>query len=284
LPDYESGALQGTNYGIFDIDEMAVSTGIPDELGFDLISVGNVCGWACEAQEKGVLTAADLGGIQLKWGDTDGFTKLSQLIAYRKGEIPTLLGEGLEIATKKIGKGSDQFAMVTKGIEWGAHGARSGKDANDLSYSVQSQGGDHMSTCSPVGERACWGDSLGMCSFQGLNQDQQSEWLRAITGMSVAPADVTNAFTPRWMTMFRISLLLGGRTYKDDTNPPRAYVPLPDGPFKGNKLDKAVETKRQQEYYAAMGWDKQGVPTPETLQKHGFAAFDSALAPLRAKA
>ena len=182
LPDYESGALQGTNYGIFDIDEMAVSTGIPDELGFDLIAIGNVCGWACEAQEKGILTAADLGGIQLKWGDTDGFNKLSTLIAYRKGEIPTLLGEGLEIATKKIGKGSDAFAMVTKGIEWGAHGARSGKDANDLSYSVQSQGGDHMSTCSPVGERACWGDSLGMCSFQGLNQDQQSEWLQAITG------------------------------------------------------------------------------------------------------
>ena len=86
------------------------------------------------------------------------------------------------------------------------------------------------------------------------------------------------------MTMFRISLLMGGRTYKDDANPPRAYVPLPDGPFKGNKLDKAVEEKRQQEFYAAMGWDTQGVPTTATLQKHGFQAFDGALAPLRAKA
>ena len=64
LPDYEAGALEGTNFGIFDIDEIAVSTGRPDELGFDLISLGNVCSFACEAQEKGILTAADLGGLQ----------------------------------------------------------------------------------------------------------------------------------------------------------------------------------------------------------------------------
>jgi aldehyde:ferredoxin oxidoreductase len=284
LPDYESGALEGTNFGIFDIDEMAVTTNRPDELGFDLISVGNVCSWACEAQEKGILTAADLGGVQLKWGDADAFCKLMDLIAYRKGEIPTLLGEGLEIATRKIGKGSEKFAMHSKGIEWGAHGARSGKDANDLSYSVQSQGGDHMSTASPAGERAIWGDTMGMCSFQGLNQDQSSEWLRAITGQTVAPADVTNVYTPKWMTMMRISLLMGGRTYKDDTNPPRAYEPLPEGPFKGGKVDKAYEQKRIQEYYATFGWDKEGVPTAETLQKHGFQAFESAMAPLRAKA
>ena len=282
LPDYEAGALEGTNFGIFDIDEMAVCSGRPDELGFDLISLGNVCGWACEAQQRGVLTAADLGGVQLKWGDADGFLKLMDLIAHRKGEIPTLLGEGLEIATKKIGKGSEAFAMVTKGIEFGAHGVRGGMGGRPLSYAVSSQGGDHTSTASAGGETAMFGDTLSICSFQGLNRDQQLEWLQAITGFGITNDEVVKVMIPRWMTMNRISLLLGGRTYKDDVNPPRAYTPLPEGPLKGGKVDKAQEEEQKQAYYVAMGWDKQGVPTTANLQQCGFGSFDSALAPLRA--
>ena len=84
--------------------------------------------------------------------------------------------------------------------------------------------------------------------------------------------------------MMRISLLMAGWTHKDDTNPPRAYTPLPEGPFKGSKVDKAVETKMTQELFAAVGWDSEGVPTSQTLQTHGFTAFESAMAPLRAKA
>jgi aldehyde:ferredoxin oxidoreductase len=291
LPDYEAGALEGTNFGIFDIDEMAVCCGRPDELGFDLISLGNVCGFACEAQEKGMISAADLGGLELKWGDADGFLKLMDLIAHRKGEIPTALGDGLEIASKKIGKGSEAIAMVTKGIEFGAHGIRAGGRPGEgsgrgrpLAYAVSSQGGDHTSTASMTGESAAFGDSLPMCSFQGLNRDQQLEWLQAITGFGITTAEVDKAFLPRCMTMNRITLLLGGRTYKDDVNPPRAYTPLPEGPQKGGRVYKEDEEPQKQQYYAAMGWDKEGVPTAATLQTHGFAAFESAIAPLRAKA
>jgi len=86
LPDYEAGALEGTNFGIYDIDENRSDDRPADELGFDLISLGNVCSFACEAQEKGILTAADLGGLQLKWGDADGFLKLMDLIATARGD------------------------------------------------------------------------------------------------------------------------------------------------------------------------------------------------------
>ena len=281
LPDYESGALEGTNFGIFDIDEIAVTSGRPDELGFDLISLGNVCGWACEAQEKGILTAADLGGVQLKWGEADGFLKLMDLIAYRKGEIPTLLGEGLERACQKIGKSSDAFAMQIKGIEFGAHGVRA-PDRAPMSYAVASQGGDHTSTASPQGEDRMFADTVGMCSFQGLSRDQMLEWLQTITGFGITNDELTKVIIPRWTTMTRISLLLGGRSYKDDVNPPRAYTPLPEGPLKGSMVNKTLENEQKQAYYAAMGWDKQGVPTTANLQQCGFSGFDSALAPLRA--
>ena len=81
--------------------------------------------------------------------------------------------------------------------------------------------------------------------------------------------------------MMRVSLLLSGWTYKDDINPGRAYEPLPDGPFKGMKVDKTIEETKKQDYYKFLGWDKQGVPTTATLQKAGLSSFDSLLAPLR---
>ena len=111
LPDYEAGALEGTNFAIWDINEMLVTASKPDDLGLDLISAGNVCGWACEAQEKSILTAADLGGIQLKWGEADGFLKLMDAIAYRKGgEIITLqvADDGCGFAPDQVKQQKDQ--------------------------------------------------------------------------------------------------------------------------------------------------------------------------------
>ncbi len=295
LPDYEAGALEGTNFGIYDINEMLVSSSRPDELGLDLISAGNVCSFVCEAQEKGILTAADVGGIQLKWGDADGFIKLMDWIAARKGDMAFLLGEGLGPITKKLGKGTEGFAMQTKNIEWGAHGARSLKDKNELSYAVEAQGGDHMSTVTltyaadgktvtVAREDSIFRDSSGICSFQGLTRDQEIEWLQAITGFGITKAMMENDMIPNWTTMMRVSMLLAGWTYKDDVNPARAYEPLPDGPFKGMKVDKTIEETKKQDYYKTLGWDKQGVPTTATLKKAGLDSFDSLMAPLRSMA
>lgn len=295
LPDYEAGALEGTNFGIFDINEMLYSCNRPDELGFDLIAVGNVCGWACEAQEKGILTAADLNGIQLKWGDAEGFVKLMNAIAKREGtETIKLLGEGLGPTTKKLGKGAE-FAMVTKNMEWGAHGARSLKDKNELSYPLSAHGGDHMSnstvsyaadgkTVAYAREDALFRDSSGICSFQGLTRDQEIEWLQAITGFGISKDKMEKEMIINWATMMRVSLLMAGWTYKDDVNPPRNYEPLPDGPYKGMKVDKTIEERKKQEFCTAHLWDKEAVPSAEALKKAGLEKFESVIAPLRAKA
>jgi aldehyde:ferredoxin oxidoreductase len=289
LPDYEGGAMQGTNYGIFDINEMAFSSTRPDEQGLDLISLGTVCAFACEAVEKGILKKEDIGGIDLKWGDTDAFAKLTDLIAFRQGEIPTLLGEGVHIAAKKIGKGSEKFAVVHKGIEPGAHGVRSSKEGRgSINYAVATQGGDHCSTAGSTegkeGESGLINDSITLCMFQGLTGDQRVEWLQAITGFGITRDDLEKTMVKRWTTMQRITNLLAGWTYKDDVNPPRWYDPLPEGPSKGMKVEKPIEQKMAQNYYAKLGWDKQGVPTTATLQQYGFEAFEGLMAPLRATA
>jgi aldehyde:ferredoxin oxidoreductase len=131
-------------------------------------------------------------------------------------------------------------------------------------------------------EDAIFRDSTGICSFQGLTRDQEVEWLQAITGWGIGKQELEFTMIPNWTTMMRVSLLLAGWTYKDDVNPPRQYEPLPDGPYKGKFVDKAIEETKKQDYYKFLGWDKQGVPTAETLKKAGMEKFESLMAPLRA--
>ncbi|MCX6013021.1 MAG: aldehyde:ferredoxin oxidoreductase, partial [Chloroflexi bacterium] len=64
-----------------------------------------------------------------------------------------------------------------------------------------------------------------------------------------------------------------GRTRKDDYLPERYYVePTPIGmPMaRGKTIDREKYEKMLHEYYALHGWDKAGIPTPETLKRLGL--------------
>jgi aldehyde:ferredoxin oxidoreductase len=81
-------------------------------------------------------------------------------------------------------------------------------------------------------------------------------------------------------------LLLGGPDLKwtpktHDDNPPRFYEPLPSGPYKGKTTDKRDVKQYKKRYYKAVGWDKNGVPTSETLDNLGLKDADKALAKIR---
>jgi aldehyde:ferredoxin oxidoreductase len=67
----------------------------------------------------------------------------------------------------------------------------------------------------------------------------------------------------------RLFLIAAGSGGEDDTLPHRMlHEPLPEGPGKG----KVVELDRMlPEFYAARGWDQNGVPTPEKLAELGLA-------------
>jgi aldehyde:ferredoxin oxidoreductase len=61
-----------------------------------------------------------------------------------------------------------------------------------------------------------------------------------------------------------------GKRRKDDTLPKRLFeTAVPGGRYKGERLDRASFDRMLDEYYALRGWDKDGIPTPET-----FAKFD----------
>jgi aldehyde:ferredoxin oxidoreductase len=248
----------------------------------DVISGPSVIGWAAELYQRGILTKADLGGIDLAWGNAEAFAQMTEKVARREG-IGDTLAEGILGAAKIIGKDSERYGVHVKGIEVGAHGVRSGKDytGDPVSYALSTQGGDHTSIAMGAGELWYLEDTLVLCGFWSPGTEVALELLNASTGFDITEEEFNATFMPRWLALQRTLLILAGWSHEDDTNPPRFYEPLPSGPHKGMRVDKATEQKNVQEACLARGWDEKGIPTSETLERLGLPYLDAVLDPYR---
>jgi aldehyde:ferredoxin oxidoreductase len=289
LPDYEGGAYSGPNFGVFDINEISYLADRFDKWGLDVISGGNVVGWAAELYQRGILTAADLGGVELEWGNADAFDKVIEMVAKREG-IGDTLAKGTLAASKIIGQGSEQYAVQVRGIELGAHGVRSGLDYTRglVSYALSTQGGDHTSIAFPGTEMWYLEDTLVTCGFATGAIDKVG-LLNAITGFGITEDELNTVMVPRWVALQRLGVYLAGWSHDDAHNPPRFYEPLPSGPppaegeepVAGKAIDPAAEAADIQTAYAAFGYDERGIPTTETLTRLGLSDLESAYAKLR---
>jgi aldehyde:ferredoxin oxidoreductase len=282
LPDFEGAAFVGPNFDIYNSQDIPYLADLFDIWGMDVISGPSVIGWAAELYQRGILTKADLGGVDLAWGNAEAFAQMTEKVARREG-IGDTLAEGLLGAAKIIGKDSERYAVHVKGIEVGAHGVRSGKDytGDPISYALSTQGGDHTSIAGEAGESWYLEDTLVLCGFWSLGSEVALELLNASTGFDVTEEELNTTLVPRWVALQRTLLILAGWGHEDDTNPPRFYEPLPSGPHKGMKVDKTAEQKSLQEAYRARGWDKRGIPTSETLERLGLPYLDAVLDPYR---
>ncbi len=140
-PEYETIGMMGSNLGIADIQDVAQANLLADDLGIDSISTGGAIGWAMECYEKGLLTKADTGGLELKFGNVQAVFTLIEQIAARKG-LGALLAEGVKKASQKLGKGSDKFAIHVKGMEQSAY-ATHNATAMLLAYMTCDVGAHH---------------------------------------------------------------------------------------------------------------------------------------------
>lgn len=297
-PDYELQAYLGPNLGIFTPEENVFLASLIDDLGLCGIQTGNVLGFAAELFQRRILTKKDLDGIELKWGDAEAFAALAKKIAFKEG-VGDLLAEGTYRAALKIGKIKKvdvlQYAVQSKGIGIGAHGIRSGKDYPEIiSYVCSVQGGDHTSTAAlPLSKSGSelweiFNDSAVYCNFNsfGLKRKVKLDFYKAVTGLELTPEEWCNTKALRILHLQRAMLLLGGPDLKwnpkiHDDNPPRFYKPLPSGPYKGKRVQKAEVEKDKKKYYKEAGWDENGIPESETLRKLGLRDVDEALNKIR---
>jgi len=292
-PDYELQAYLGTNLGIFTPEENVYLSSLIDDLGLCGIQGGNLLGFAGELYQRGILTKEDLSGIELEWGDAKAFAALAQKVAAREG-IGDVLAEGSYRAALKIeemkGKDVVQYAVQEKGMALGAHGIRSGRDyTTDISYACSVQAGDHTSVAyMPIDHgdselTMILHDSGVYCWFNAF-EPPEAKWdfLKAVTGWEIEPEEWYQTTALRILQLQRALLLLGGPDLKwnpkvHDDNPPRFYEPLPSGPYAGKKIGRAKFEESKKEYYEAAGWDENGIPRSEVLERLGLEDVDRVL-------
>ncbi|RDE11267.1 MAG: aldehyde ferredoxin oxidoreductase [Candidatus Thorarchaeota archaeon] len=293
-PDYELQAFEGTNLGIFDPETNIHFAQLINEAGLCGIQGGAVLGLAGELYQRGILTSDDLQGIDLRWGNVEAFERLLRLVVKREA-IGDVLAQGVYRAAREIGrrKGVDltNYVVQEKGMAIGGHGIRSGKDyiSNPIGFACSTQGGDHGSAARfpPVGDfgelSAILHDSAVYCAFaKSVDNDEIFQFYTAITGWEQTSEEWYNKKALRILQLQRAMLLLGGPDVNwkpkiDDDNPPRFWEPLPSGPYAGKTLNRVSFERTRARYYRAVGWDKNGVPTPETLTSLGLHSVDSKL-------
>jgi len=290
-PEYESIALLGSDCGVGSIEAVAHASMLCDDLGLDTISTGNSIAFAMECYERGLLTVEDTDGLELKFGNADAEIEMVKKIAYRKG-LGNLLAEGVRRASKKIGDGSEKFAMHVKGLEIPGYDPR-GAFGMALAYATSDRGACHQRAWTvraeiegkleprfstkgrarfvkeTQDERAmCF--SLVLCDFAPLEVKHFVELLNKATGFNFTVEDYLKTGERIW-NLTRLFNVREGITRKDDTLPPRFMEePLPEGVTKGQVVTKEMLDEMLDEYYALRGWDKNGVPTEEKLKELGL--------------
>jgi len=302
-PEFETIYSFGGETGVDNLDSIIAADRLSDELGLDTISAGVTIGFAMELFEKGILTSADTGGLDLRFGNHEAMITLLRLMAYREG-IGDLLSDGSRAAAAKIGKGTDNYAMHVKGLELPGYDVRGAK-AHGLNYATAYTGGDHNRGYAfqeifgvPIpyavdrlsiegkGKLTKWNqdvrtatcDCPTMCVFlldtaMAPNATENTASLmEAVTGLAFKPEDVYRV-GERLNNLARAFNVREGFGRAQDTLPKRVMMePLQSGASKGHFISEDELNKMLDEYYEVRGWDiSTGIPTKEKLIELGLA-------------
>jgi len=289
-PEYETLALCGSNLGIGDIRVVMKFNEECSDMGLDTISTGNVCGWAMELFERGIITKKDTGGLDLRFGNSEAAVTLPRLIALREGFGDTL-AEGVARASKKIGKNSERYALHVKGMEYPGYEPR-GTFSMALAYATSDRGADHnrawpvaydafgkidpftlrgkaeLVQTDQIRTSVKW--SATMCDFLAANLDLTAKLLNAACETDYIE-DTIKTVGKRIWTLTRLFNNREGFSRKDDSVPLRVFLdPLPEGNPKGKVVPEREFEEALAEYYKLWGWDDQGRPTKATLEELGL--------------
>jgi aldehyde:ferredoxin oxidoreductase len=299
-PEYETCASLGTDCLNDNLAALCKANDLCNRLGLDTISAGSVIAFAMECYEKGLITKKDCGGIDLKWGDSDAIIEMIKKIASRR-DIGDLLADGVRRASKRIGRGSEEFAVQVKGLEVAMHDPRYNKSLA-VTYAVGATGGRHTEGQSlemgqsPVADIPALSesvesvsedrkaalsaaaidfnmliDALGICAYAtstGFSVGQLASMLNAATGWKLT-VDNLMKVAERITNVTRAFNLRHGLTARDDSLPKRLMQPQTEGGNQGQSIQSFPNLMK--EYYTTRKWDiVTGRPTKAKLIELGL--------------
>jgi aldehyde:ferredoxin oxidoreductase len=292
-PEYETLAMLGSNCANNNLESVIMANDICNRFGLDTISAGAVMAFAMECFEKGLITAADTGGIDMNWGNHQSMVKMLQKMAVREG-FGDILADGVKKAAEKIGKDAGKYAIHIHGQEVPGHNPIgsfhwSPPYVASPTPARHTQGSDGMMSelIPPFDKKSFTGRGRGYkigCSFQNSlmsagmclfvlgalpSPHNMAEFLSSVTGWDIDTdevlvigeriANIRQAFNCRE----GINLLqyeIPGRIF--------GRPPHQEGPLKGITVDDKTMVK---ESLMAMDWDLETAkPTRKKLVELGL--------------
>lgn len=283
-PEYETAAFLGSGCEISDCKDLTWANEICDDLGIDTISAGVTCSFAMECFEKGLIK--DWGNLKLEWGNAAAQREFLKLMVRREG-IGDIFANGTRIASQRIGKGSDEFAINIFGMEISGVNPK-GSLTMGVVLSVADFASHTRLWCTEtemgpdfkiedIPQTAAYGldeintrNCLIICDFVPYGLDRLAPILNAVTGFNHTPESLRE-IGARITNLARRYNLRNGRKHRDDILPERFFKEESlSGFMRGKKLDKEFFKSIIQKYYLVRGWNEKGEPTEEVLKKYGL--------------
>mgnify|MGYP002681794020 CR=1 FL=1 len=307
--EYEAMGAFGSSCGVEDNLAVLKANELANAYGLDAISTGMSIAFAMECFENGLLTTADTGGLDYRWGDGALLVRSVEMIAGRQG-FGDFLAEGVARMAARIGPAAEPFNVTVRRQELPMHEPRL-KPAMGVGYAVAPVGADHQMNMHdtaylrPAGMRRVnsalteplpplaraeldenksvvfyhelnWSHFLDcalICQFYCYDYAQMAEAMSGVTGVEYGIHDIL-AIGERAQTLSRLLNLREGSGAEEDRLPRRVMTAFEAGPLEGSGISDQDFAWFLRRFYERMGWDPEtGEPTRQRLEALGIAGL-----------
>ena len=317
MPDWEAMGMVGGNLGYHEmpgatpadpftgthIDQaenlakVQFTTFLHDNYGLDYIEGGALLGMLMELRQRDLISAADLDGIDLQWGDVHAVDEILKKIVARQG-IGDVLANGTYATAKYFAEKNGKPEIMNYHVSvhrYGqpAHDVRSGGDKNAMEYVTVCRPCEHTGggtggfvsgdyAAAIAGQNGkCATDSLVCCLFPGEWAGKTVDMVKSATGWNdFTEEDLVNIGAREYALtrLFDIHTqqLTDPKEQWDKLVPNRWFKdPTPNGPLPGKTAYDGNSDKLFNEdlpaYWKLRGWtEDKGIPTLETLKSLGI--------------
>lgn len=326
MPDWEAMGMVGGNLGYMEMEgstpsdpftgthvdqaehlaKLQFTTFLHDNYGLDFIEGGANLALLMELRQRDLISADDLDGIDLQWGDVHAVDALLKKIVNREG-VGDRLAQGTWETAKYFAeqKGNPdilKYAMTAHRYAQPAHDVRSPADKNAMEYVTVGRPCEHTGGGGSGFKQGDWAaaiagqngkvayDSLVHCSFAAGHWGGMTvDLIKAATGWTDFTEEDLQKVGARQYALARLldihtQQLEDPKEEWDKLVPQRWFNdPLPTGPHKGAVAYEGDPSKLFDEalpaYWKARGWtEDKGIPTLETLQELGITDVAEAIA------
>ncbi len=305
-PEYYGCGGWGSQCGCSSWETILEAWNLCARYGLDVGSMTAYTAWLMELYAKGIITEKETDDLSLEWGSSEAIIGLIQQVIEERG-MGKLLARGWIDAAKAIGSNSEDYMDHVKGLSIECDDVRghraqtlglatSSRGACHLRnrYTLEEFSLPEDITKKLTGkpipqdpstyegkEWACYwtecicsiSDALGICKFMTkwlsaglLGFEEFIESIEAVSGIKLSLKEILE-IGARISTMERLFLTREGIMRKDDAVPKKFFRPWTHGPKAGTRIEAEPFEKLLDRYYDLHGWDRNGIPTSETLKK-----------------